>query len=348
MTVLAWPAFDNTTGNPYNRLLYEAMERQGVRVDEFTPQRALLGTYAIWHMHWPDDLLSIREARAALVRVAGLLLLMAWARLRGTRIVWTVHDLGPHESYHPRLERWFWCLFLPQVDGFISLSRHGKAQAERLFPALQGVPGAVVPHGHYRPAYPNQLSREQARTALTLDPEAPVLLYVGRIRPYKNVPHLVHTFRALDEATARLLVVGQPVSAPLRRAIRAAAEGDPRVRLTLQFVPDDAMQGFLNAADLVVLPYEDILHSGSALLALSFDRPVLVPDRGAMSELQDHVGADWVRTYDGALTADALADGLQWATTTERPATAPLEALEWPVLARQTLALYRTVRGADE
>lgn len=346
LRVLAWPAFDNTTGNPYNRLLYEAMEAQGVPVDEFTPRRALAGTYDIWHMHWPDDLLSIRDKRDALLRVAGLVLLMAWMRLRGTRIVWTVHDLGPHESYHPVLETWFWRFFLPQVDGFISLSRHGKKMAERVFPALQHVPGAVVPHGHYRAAYPNTLTPEQARSALEVDPEAPVLLYVGRIRRYKNVPHLVRIFRMVEDDAARLFIVGNPAERMLRRDIHKAASDDPRVRLTLEFVPGDAMQGFLNAADLVVLPYEDILHSGSALLALSFNRPVLVPNRGAMSELRAQVGADWVRTYDGPLSPDDLAEGLRWVAKTNRPATAPLDALEWSVLAGQTREAYEAVRNA--
>lgn len=346
LRVLAWPAFDNTTGNPYNRLLYEAMEAQGVQVDEFTPRRALLGTYDIWHMHWPDDLLSIRDKRDALLRVVGLVLLMAWTRLRGTRIVWTVHDLGPHESYHPVLETWFWRFFLPQVDGFISLSRHGKKMAERVFPALQDVPGFVVPHGHYRAAYPNTLSREQAREALDIEPDAPVLLYVGRIRRYKNVPHLVRIFRMVKDDAARLFIVGNPAERLLRRDIHKAAGGDPRIRLTLEFVPDDAMQGFLNAADLVVLPYEDILHSGSALLALSFNRPVLVPNRGAMSELQAQVGADWVRTYEGPLGPGDLTDGLQWAAATDRAETAPLDALEWPVLAEQTRKAYEAVQSA--
>lgn len=345
LRVLAWPAFDNTTGNPYNRLLYEAVEEGGVAVDEFTPRRALTGRYDIWHMHWPDDLLSIRDAQAALVRMVGLLLLMAWTRLRGARIVWTVHDLGPHESYHPVLERWFWRLFLPQVDGFISLSRHGKAMARQVFSPLKDVPGIVVPHGHYRAAYPNTMDRRAARAALGLDPEASVMLYVGRIRAYKNVPHLVRTFREWEQPDARLLVVGKPVSKRLRRDIRAAAGADERVRLTLQFIPDEAMQQYLNAADLVVLPYQDILHSGSALLALSFDRPVLVPDRGAMSELQEQVGPEWVRTYDSPLTRGDLSRGLEWARDTQRAERAPLETLEWSVLAQETIDAYRTVLG---
>ena len=63
---------------------------------------------------------------------------------------------------------------------------------------------------------------------------------------------------------------------------------------------------YLPATDLVVLPYRDILNSGSAVLALSFDRPVLVPRRGSLGDLQNHVGRQWVRTYEGDIGAAEL------------------------------------------
>ena len=53
-----------------------------------------------------------------------------------------------------------------------------------------------------------------------------------------------------------------------------------------------------------MLPFSDIMHSGSAILALSFNKPVLVPARGSLPELQALVGTDWVRTYVGELTPE--------------------------------------------
>lgn len=318
------------------------MERAGAQVAEFTPRRALSGRYDVWHVHWPDDFLSIRSPVRAVGYVVAELVLMGLARLRGTRIVWTVHDLGPHESPHPWLEPLFWRAFVPMVDGFVTLSDHARDAAQAQFPALQRRPSAVVPHGHYRPAYPDPVPQIEARRVLDISPGAPVLAYVGRIRPYKNVPTLVRTFRAWDAPDARLLVAGNPSSDAVRRAVDDAAAGESRVRLDLRFVPDDEMPLVLGAADVVVLPYADILHSGSALLALSFDRPVLLPGDGAMPELRDAVGDVWVRTYDD-LTPDVLCDAATWARETPRPDRAPLDALDWDRLGRRTLALYERV-----
>ncbi len=344
LKVLGWPGFTSENGNPYTRLLYEAMEAEAnVEVDGFSMFEPLQQRYDVWHVHWPEDFLSYPSKIAAYTYVTAELLLFAWARLWGTKLVWTVHDLGPHESYHPRLEALFWPLFLPMVDGIISLSETAREEAYDRFPVLRSVPSAVVPHGHYRTAYPDPVPKTEARRRFDLSPDARVALFVGRIRPYKNVVPLIRTFQQWEASEARLVVAGNPVSDDLARRIRTTAQDDARVRTDLRFIDEEEIPALLAASDLVVLPYETIMHSGSALLALSFDRPVLVPDRGAMTELQERVGSEWMRTYAGELTPAVLADAMTWAETESRSARAPVEDLEWPKLARQTAALYRRV-----
>jgi len=344
LKVLGWPGFTSENGNPYTRLLYEAMEAGAdVEVDGFTMFEPFQRRYDVWHVHWPEDFLSYPSKVSAYTYVTAELLLFAWARLRGTKLVWTVHDLGPHESYHPWLEALFWPLFLPLVDGIISLSETAREEAFARFPVLRRCPSAVVPHGHYRSAYPDPVPRADARRQLDLPERARVALFFGRIRPYKNVPKLTAVFRQWTDPDARLLVAGNPSEEDLGATIAERAAGDARVSTELRFVEEHEVPAIFGASDLVVLPYDDIMHSGSALLALSFDRPVLVPDRGAMSELQARVGADWMRTYDDALTPDTLADAMDWAESQDRSARAPLDDLNWAPLARQTVDLYRRV-----
>ena len=344
LRVLGWPGFTSENGNPYTRLLYEAMETEAnVEVDGFTMFEPFQRRYDVWHVHWPEDFLSYPSPVAAYFYIIAELLLFAWARLGGTKIVWTVHDLGPHESYHPQLESIFWPFFLPMVDGIISLSETAREEAISQFPALGSLPSAVVRHGHYRSAYPDPVPQTDARAPLDLSESARVALFFGRIRPYKNVPRLIEVFQQWADPDARLFVAGNPSEEALETTIAERATGDARVATELRFVEEHEVPGIFGASDLVVLPYDDIMHSGSALLALSFDRPVLVPDRGAMSELQAHVGADWVRTYNGALTVETLADAMGWVESQDRSVQAPLDDLSWAPLARETVDLYRRV-----
>jgi glycosyltransferase involved in cell wall biosynthesis len=125
--------------------------------------------------------------------------------------------------------------------------------------------------------------------------------------------------------------------------VRAAAGSSPAVRLELEFLSPDRIAMVLRAADLVVLPYRAIQNSGSAILALSADRPVVVPELGAMTELQRQIGADWVHTYSGDFTPAVLTDSLRWLRNGDRPARPDLTDLDWQTIAAETVAAYRDV-----
>jgi beta-1,4-mannosyltransferase len=338
--VLGWPAFDPRSGNPYSELLYRALLRVSpdLRVDEFTPRRLLRGRYDVWHLHWPELM-----AQRGLVRTTVFALLVLWARLRGTRLVWTAHNVEGHGTAHRRLERGLMSWLSRRLDGLVALSESGREAVLERYPQLAGARGVVVPHGHYVGRYPCTIGRAEARAALGLEASDSVFAFVGRIRPYKNVERLIREFRLLDDPRARLVVAGEP-DAELSGRLRRAAVGDPRVVLHLRDLPDEELQIFLGAADMVVLPYERVLNSGTALLALSFGRPVLVPHGPAMSDLRDELGADAVRVYQGELDAAHLHAALDAVPPQPETLVARVRSVhDWDTIAARTLELYEAV-----
>jgi beta-1,4-mannosyltransferase len=341
MQILAMPAFRTKRENPYNWLLYAAIQEMGLRVDEFSHGQLLRHRYNVWHLHWPETPLNHPNRLKAIIKLTLFFVQIAIAKQRGVKLIWTVHNLKSHEGYYPKIEQWFWQQFTQHLDGFISLSQTGLAAAKDRFPALRDKPGFVVPHSHYRGAYGHNISRAQARTELGLDPDDQVLLFFGRIRAYKNVPRLIEVFRQIKGDRIRLVIAGRPEASD-RQQLEHLAQSEPRLQLHLDFIDQDRAQVFFQAADLVVLPYREILNSGTALLALSFDCPVLVPDRGAMGELQDLVGHDWVSTFNGDLSAVALQDAVDWSQQ-QRSETAPLAEFEGSRLAQMTLEAYRAI-----
>jgi glycosyltransferase involved in cell wall biosynthesis len=345
LRIVAQPAFTRRELNPYTWELSTSLQAAGMQVDEFSRDEVLRGGHDIWHLHWPDAEAQFARGNLQLIvrRSVRLLMLLHSARSRGTRVIWTVHNLHSHEQRFPRLEGWFWRMFLRQVDGAISLSNSCVEPAIERFPRLARLPLFVVPLGHFRDSYPNTITRAEARLALGVDQDARVLSFVGQIREYKNLPELITLVRALGDPTVTLLVAGPTTSPSLDERLKAAAAADPRVRLHLRLIPEHEIQLFLNAADVVVLPYREVLNSAAALLALSFNKPVLLPEIGALPELQERVGPAWVRLYRGALTTDILHDALSWARNTQRPAEAPLDPYDWAEVARATIAAYHCV-----
>jgi len=122
-----------------------------------------------------------------------------------------------------------------------------------------------------------------------------------------------------------------------------AAGGDPRVILHVGWVANEDIQTHFRCADLVVLPFREISNSGSALLTLSMDTPLLTVAQGALPELQQSVGDEWIHFYEGELEPGDLTEAIEWAVRSNRADRAPLEAFEWPAVARMTLDAYQAV-----
>jgi beta-1,4-mannosyltransferase len=345
LNILATP-FSKATENPVPFLLYEAMANLGVRVESCSLRRLIFGAWDVWHLHWPaENVLGEAKKPRAFAKLVQFWLRLKIAKARNVKIFWTVHNLRPHEVRNPALERIFWRVFLDSIDGMIFMSRSTMEKIHRELPRTSACPTFIIPHGHYRGAYCNRVDRTGARARLGLDAADFVITFFGQIRPYKGVPNLVRCFRQIAEQGTFLIVAGKTVDRDVALEIQNAAASDSNVRLYLEYVDRDRVQYFLRAADLVVLPYTEILNSGSALLALSFDRPILVPAIGAIPELYELAGRDWVRLYDGELTPELLSDAMQWAKqrSPDEFEHAPLDALDWSRLARLTLEAFRSV-----
>lgn len=313
LRILARPAFSSGTKNPYTTVLYREVEAAGHCVAEYRLDRALMGRWDVVHVHWPESVFN-HTLLEALPTTEALLLGLRGARRRGAKVMWTVHNLVAHERRHPRAERAFRARYFAELDGIIGLSKSGLAAARETHPALQALPGWVVPHPHYRGQYPDGLSRSEARAALQLAPHSKLLLSIGRVFEYKNFQALIGAVLGSGREDFHVCVAGEPRDATVERSLRNVAQGDPRIRLDLEFVPSDKIQLYLRAADLVVQPYREILNSGTALLALSFDRPVLMPNRGAGVDLAQAFSDPWVQTYEGELRAEHLQHALEVAS----------------------------------
>jgi glycosyltransferase involved in cell wall biosynthesis len=201
--------------------------------------------------------------------------------------------------------------FTDMLDLVVHLSDAGRDIAVARHPRLAGKPDAVIPHPHYGLAVNGGKPREAALAALGLPPNCKLILAFGGVRRYKNLLKLVSAFNDLPAGDSRLLVAGLPLDAGLADAVRKT--GGERVSLMLRGIDETETATLFSAATLVVAPYLDILNSGTAFMSLTHGRPILVPDRGAMMELRDQVGPQWVKLFDAPLTPLVLGDALHWA-----------------------------------
>ena len=167
---------------------------------------------------------------------------------------------------------------------------------------------------------------------------------MGAIRGYKGVGGLLEAFTASQELgeDARLLICGKPLPSKLGRELEERAAADSRIILRLERIPEEDLSGILRAADVVALPFRDILTSGSAILALSHGRPVIAPAIGCLPET---LPPDAAILYDpeapgGLVDALGRAAHADLATMGQR-ARAYADTLDWASIAAETALLYR-------
>jgi glycosyltransferase involved in cell wall biosynthesis len=301
------------------------------------------GVPDVLHLHFLDEFFLMDSRLLSVARAVAFLLELALARLLGVTVVWTVHNLHHHDNPHPRIEyavRHLASYLCVAIVVHCDAAGDLVAEAYRL-PAPVRSKIRTVPHGNYDERYPDEVTRDRARDRLGFDDDDRVLLFFGQVRRYKQVDELVRTFGRVDAADARLLVAGKPVDDDYVDDIAELAAGDDRVRTVFEFVPDEEVQVYMEAADVVVLPYRTILTSGTVLLAMTFANPVVAPRLGCVGELLDAEGGF---PYDPDRRG-ALLDALEAATSASlcglgEHNRSKVDHLDWSSIARWTLRVY--------
>jgi glycosyltransferase involved in cell wall biosynthesis len=200
----------------------------------------------------------------------------------------------------------------------------------------------VVPHPNFIGIYPNTVPADEARMRLGLAPHETVILFFGGIRPNKGIERLISAFSQLPGKDLRLVIAGKPWPPPeYVEGLLDLASRDLRVRLYPRFIADEEVQVFLNAANAVVLPFSKILTSGSAMLAMSFEKPVVAPAMGCLPEM---VTEDAGILYDPD-APDALLNALRRCTEADLRAMGErslrrAQGFDTGAIAARTLAAY--------
>jgi len=337
--VLLSPGPERLKDNPCLSLLFAEVSRCDVRIAPFSGRSDLLSRHDVIHFNWPEWLVRWNNVRSALFDVSTSLGLLWLARRRGAAVVWTGHDLEPHELPRPWLWRLFQGLFLSQTDLLISFGNGATTLLVDRYPRLAQIPVAVIPHGHYRDYYTARPDVTAFRAQVGLD-QRPVLLCFGLIKYYKNIPGIIRAWKQLPAPRPQLVIAGRPVSRELEAEIRSEAGNIPDVHLLLRFIGDDEVPTIFAAANVLLMPYaaRSALNSGVAHLALSLGKPAVLNDTAANRDVRETFGGDWVHLCDG--TPDgALRVGLE-AAATPRPAAPDLSPAEYARLGSQMREAY--------
>lgn len=280
--------------NPYQQLMIEGLNQS--RNLHALPgcNDRFLGILRTAFMHRPDYIhfdwiVSYYYRRWNVLTYLSVLMfcmqIVILHRLSSIQIVWTLHNLHPHDVPDKELHRFCQRFLARRCLWLRVFSKNSVQRAAQELRVNEGL-FRIIPEGDYQSVYLDFCTTEEARKKLGLLPQARLLLFLGRIKPYKGISELIHAFNELRDPMTFLLLAGQITDKSYEEHILQQCSSS--IMLHNRFIPPSELHYYFNAADAVVLPFREIENSGSLVMAMGFSKPVVAPAKGVIPQRLAH------------------------------------------------------------
>ena len=234
--------------------------------------------------------------------------LRALRRSTRTRIVFICHNVIEHES------SWFRSSVSRRVlnlgDGFIAHSQWDKANLISWLGEARSAQVLVNPHPLYQHLGGKSLPKAQARRELGINSDR-VLLFFGFVREYKGLRYLLEGLPQILKRFSIHLIIAGEVWGDRKLYLELVRKLDLQEHVTFvhEYIPNEKVECYFAAADLVAIPYVSATQSGIVQLAFGFAKPVIVGRVGGLTEVVEHQKTGYlVPPRDSEAVAAAVVD----------------------------------------
>lgn len=245
----------------------------------------LLGENNLLHYHWFEatDLKSL----------AGIFWKIFWImlyKLIGGKIVWTIHNKYPHVNRFIGLNK-ILRKFLAKISN--KLHVHCESAVKIMSPILKVSKQKffIVEY----PEFPVEIVDKQNSIdffkhkypEVKLSSEKRIFLSLGAIAEYKGLKEIIQLFYEIEEAILIVAGVVKKGSENYYQRIVSTSNKKDNIILINKFIDEGELSFFYGFADYVIFNFDDILTSGSTILALNYNKKVIAPAMGCLKDIRD-------------------------------------------------------------
>jgi len=271
-----------------------------------------------------------------------------WVRALGCKVVYTIHNVLPHDS--GQQYRDIYGKIYRLADHLICHDQHAKAAVSAEF-QVPSEKVTVIPHGPLLTPG-GRSTKLRARERLGLPKEGCVVLWQGILRPYKGVPFLLKAWREACQQglNATLIIAGTGEKEILDALTNQVQELGiaASVRLDLRFISVEMLENYLSAADILVYPYVSVTTSGALMTGITYGKAVIASALPAFQELLQHgengllIDYDNLQGWAGALQRLA-SDADMRSRFGDKLRRSSASRLSWVEIGSETLQVYERV-----
>jgi alpha-maltose-1-phosphate synthase len=282
--------------------------------------------------------------------------------------VLTAHSLEPRRPWKAeqlgggyRISSWSERNAVQYADAIVAVSDGMRLDVLDAYPFVDPARVHVVRNGidtsTWHPG-PVEAGTESALTRIGVDPDRPIVAFVGRITRQKGVGHLIAAAHDLSPEIQLVLCAGAPdtpeIAAETERAVAELQRARGNVFWVQEMLPTESVREILAAARVFVCPsvYEPL--GIVNLEAMACETAVVASDVGGIPEVvQDRVTGRLVhynsyepRVYERALAEvinELAGDAALAAAYGRAGRNRAIAEFSWGQIARQTLTVYQDV-----
>jgi hypothetical protein len=305
-----FPGSSAKKNNKYIDILVDNLTDKSCDVESWNKYKPFQ-TGDVFHTHWPELLVWLckRPYRGIEGRYFIWNFFNTIQRIKKSNgiIVWTVHNLSPHELdvKNDHLYKKVMNLLLSKIDRYFILTGGGKPEVLTAYPMLKNVKSSITQH----PSYQDVLERCPfdilQRKKAGISDNAWVCSLLGDLRPNKKADLAAKVFVKLDFKKYHL-ILGGGISESYKKQLNDIIEGRSNFITDYGYLTDDRMSMYYSMTDALAFPSTDYFNSGTIYTALSLDIPVIAARTPTNEDIQKKVGSKWLYLFDGEFNEQVI------------------------------------------
>lgn len=248
--------------------------------------------FDVFHMHWPETYLNIKNPLKRYVMSFVVILYLLFLNICRKKVIWTVHNLAPHENYNKYISFLFYKIVAKLSSNLIFMTKYSKEKFFLKYGEFDNF--EIISH----PLYPHPKVTNNGQ----INCQYKGFLFFGLIRPYKNVEKLIELFNTLGDGF-KLNIVGN-IDDNYKKIIIDRVK-NKNINLVFGRYSEDELQRYLNSCDGVILPYKEITNSGVLFRIFSSETKILLPDIEYTREILSNINYNYI-FYNEDITVEHL------------------------------------------
>jgi glycosyltransferase involved in cell wall biosynthesis len=211
--------------------------------------------------------------------------LSLFARMIGKKVIYTAHDVVPH-NFDTKYNRFLFHLVYYSQNSIIVHTDFIKQRLINEFKVKKDKIN-IVKHGVYDVFRTPDMNSEIARTRLGFKTDDFIILFFGIISEYKGIKLLLEAFNKLSiESDKTKLVIAGRIQKGHEESIQKILTDNANSNITtkIHYIENEEVEILFKASNVCVLPYLEASQSGVLFLSYGYGIPVIAPILGGFPD----------------------------------------------------------------